>query len=79
MVCYFACIFMVKFIHCSEDDVMGVNPALVLHIASLIILTTFMIEVRVLKTLSRVIINNCVCVRSDYFEADSLSFEVLYA
>lgn len=36
------------FIHCLEDSSMGVNPAHVLHIASLIILTAFMIEVRIL-------------------------------
>lgn len=31
---------------CTEDSGMGVNPALVLHIASLLILTVFVIEVR---------------------------------
>ena len=30
-----------------EDGGMGVNPSLVLHIASLLILTVFVIEVRV--------------------------------
>ena len=39
---------------------MGVNPALVLHIASLVILTLFMIEVRMLKPSDQMIINNCI-------------------
>lgn len=57
---------------------MGVNPALVLHIASLVILTLFMIEVRMLKPSDQMIINNVFMVISDYFKADSVSFEVFY-